>query len=144
MWNRRLTPFIAFAAVLSLAAPLASAAPAEGVSSDDSVDLVNPFIGTQAEGNTSPGASLPFGMVQLSPDTGHYAGYRYTDDRIRGFSMTHVSGVGCGLGGDLPMTPMTGRPDTTDYAQYAQPFRTRPRRPPRRPTRSRSTILTGR
>lgn len=123
MWNRRLTPFIAFAAVLSLAAPLASAAPAEGVSSDDSVDLVNPFIGTQAEGNTFPGASLPFGMVQLSPDTGHYAGYRYTDDRIRGFSMTHVSGVGCGLGGDLPMTPMTGRPDTTDYAQYAQPFR---------------------
>lgn len=109
---------VATAAILSLAAPnLASAdAPTE------TVDLVNPFIGTQAEGNTFPGASLPFGMVQLSPDTGHYSGYSYTDDRIRGFSMTHVSGVGCGLGGDLPMTPMTGRPDTTDYTQYAQPF----------------------
>ncbi|MGP5640365.1 GH92 family glycosyl hydrolase [Brachybacterium tyrofermentans] len=123
MSHRRLAPFIAFAAVLSLAAPLASAAPTDAASPADSVDLVNPFIGSQAEGNTFPGASLPFGMVQLSPDTGHYAGYRYTDDRIRGFSMTHVSGVGCGLGGDLPMTPMTGRPDSTDYGEYAQPFR---------------------
>ncbi|MGP5714529.1 GH92 family glycosyl hydrolase [Brachybacterium tyrofermentans] len=123
MSHRRLAPFIAFAAALSLAAPLASAAPTDAASPADSVDLVNPFIGSQAEGNTFPGASLPFGMVQLSPDTGHYAGYRYTDDRIRGFSMTHVSGVGCGLGGDLPMTPMTGRPDSTDYGEYAQPFR---------------------
>ncbi|SLN00674.1 Alpha-1,2-mannosidase [Corynebacterium xerosis] len=123
MSHRRLVPFIAFAAALSLAAPLATAAPTDEASPADSVDLVNPFIGSQAEGNTFPGASLPFGMVQLSPDTGHYAGYRYTDDRIRGFSMTHVSGVGCGLGGDLPMTPMTGRPDSTDYGQYAQPFR---------------------
>ncbi|MGO2820797.1 MAG: GH92 family glycosyl hydrolase [Brachybacterium tyrofermentans] len=123
MSHRRLVPFIAFAAALSLAAPLATAAPTDEASPADSVDLVNPFIGSQAEGNTFPGASLPFGMVQLSPDTGHYAGYRYTDDRIRGFSMTHVSGVGCGLGGDLPMTPMTGRPDSTDYGQYAQRFR---------------------
>jgi putative alpha-1,2-mannosidase len=107
---------------VAAAAPTAPAAPAAAVTGNEAVGLVNPFIGSQGDGNTFPGAVAPFGMSQLSPDTGHYAGYRYTDTRIRGFSMVHISGVGCGLGGDLPVLPTTGVPTSTDYAAYALPF----------------------
>ncbi|MEU1404880.1 GH92 family glycosyl hydrolase [Streptomyces sp. NPDC005728] len=85
-------------------------------------DLVNPFIGTQNEGNTFPGAAVPFGMVQFSPDTGHNTGYDYTQNRIRGFSLVHLSGVGCRIGGDLPVLPTTGEVTQTDYAKYAAGF----------------------
>ncbi|MEU6549028.1 GH92 family glycosyl hydrolase [Streptomyces sp. NPDC046915] len=85
-------------------------------------DLVNPFIGTQNEGNTYPGAAVPFGMVQLSPDTGHNTGYDYAQNHIRGFSLVHLSGVGCGLGGDLPVLPTTGDVTETDYAKYEAAF----------------------
>ncbi|MBV2357832.1 GH92 family glycosyl hydrolase [Streptomyces sp. J2-1] len=85
-------------------------------------ELVNPFIGTQNEGNTYPGAAVPFGMVQFSPDTGHNTGYDYAQDHIRGFSLVHLSGVGCGLGGDLPVLPTTGDVTETDYARYAAGF----------------------
>ncbi|MGO2658669.1 GH92 family glycosyl hydrolase [Mycetocola reblochoni] len=82
-------------------------------------DFVNPFIGTQDDGNTYPGASVPFGMVQFSPDNGHNVGYDYGNDRIRGFSLVHLSGVGCGLGGLLPVLPTTGVPSATTYQDYA-------------------------
>lgn len=85
-------------------------------------DLVNPFIGTENEGNTYPGAAVPFGMVQFSPDTGHNTGYDHSDTHIRGFSLVHLSGVGCGLGGDLPVLPTTGDVTETDYAKYAAGF----------------------
>ncbi|AGS73157.1 GH92 family glycosyl hydrolase [Streptomyces collinus] len=85
-------------------------------------DLVNPFIGSQNEGNTFPGATVPFGMVQLSPDTGHSTGYDYTQNRVRGFSLVHLSGVGCRIGGDLPVLPTTGEVTQTDYARYAAGF----------------------
>ncbi|MCF3133594.1 GH92 family glycosyl hydrolase [Streptomyces olivochromogenes] len=85
-------------------------------------DLVNPFIGTQNEGNTFPGAAVPFGMVQLSPDTGHSTGYDHAQHRIRGFSLVHLSGVGCRIGGDLPVLPTTGDVTQTDYAAYAAEF----------------------
>ncbi|MFJ9348567.1 GH92 family glycosyl hydrolase [Streptomyces sp. NPDC101237] len=102
-----------------LTAPAAGAAePADG----RLTDLVNPFIGTQDEGNTFPGAAVPFGMVQLSPDTGHSTGYDYTQHRIRGFSLVHLSGVGCRIGGDLPVLPTTGDVMQTDYAKYAAGF----------------------
>ncbi|MFF4211868.1 GH92 family glycosyl hydrolase [Streptomyces sp. NPDC001796] len=84
--------------------------------------LVNPFIGTQDEGNTFPGAAVPFGMVQFSPDTGHNTGYDHTQNRIRGFSLVHLSGVGCAIGGDLPVLPTTGDVTETDYAKYAAKF----------------------
>jgi putative alpha-1,2-mannosidase len=60
------------------------------------VDYVNPFIGTAAGGHTFPGACLPFGMVQLSPDTGYQGvrAYSYDEESIIGFSHTHVSGTG--------------------------------------------------
>ncbi|MEN5074129.1 GH92 family glycosyl hydrolase [Isoptericola cucumis] len=81
-------------------------------------DYVNPFIGTKDDGNTYPGAAAPFGMVQLSPDNGHNVGYDYGRDHVRGFSLVHLSGVGCGLGGPLPVLPTTGDPTSTDYAEY--------------------------
>lgn len=102
----------------ALLAPTAQAAPAAA----HLTDLVNPFIGTQNEGNTYPGAAVPFGMVQLSPDTGHTTGYDYGQDHIRGLSMVHISGVGCGLGGDLPVLPTTGDITETDNAKYASAY----------------------
>ncbi|MEV5610682.1 GH92 family glycosyl hydrolase [Streptomyces sp. NPDC052225] len=99
------------------------AAPAAQAATDGRLtDLVNPFIGTENEGNTYPGAAVPFGMVQFSPDTGHNTGYDHSDTHIRGFSTVHLSGVGCGLGGDLPVLPTTGDITSTDYAKYAAEF----------------------
>ena len=78
---------------------------------------VDPFIGTGAEGHTFPGASLPFGMVQLSPDTQirpvkqsykWAAGYRYSDTTILGFSHTHFSGAGHSDLGDVLVQPISG------------------------------------
>ena len=71
---------------------------------------VNSFIGTQDEGNTFPGASAPFGMIQVSPIGEHYAGYRYDDPKIRGFGHSFVSGAGCWeQGGQVAVLPVTGR-----------------------------------
>lgn len=78
---------------------------------------VDPFIGTGGEGHTFPGAVVPFGMVQLSPDTriqprkdayGWAAGYRYSDDTIVGFSHTHFSGTGHSDLGDILLMPVSG------------------------------------
>ena len=67
---------------------------------------VNPFVGTDGHGHTYPGAILPFGAVQLSPDTrldgwDGCSGYHYSDSRIYGFSHTHLSGTGCSDYGDI-------------------------------------------
>ncbi|WP_189448023.1 GH92 family glycosyl hydrolase [Streptomyces abikoensis] len=110
-------------AVLALTAMLGAGTPAEATAPDgDLTSLVNPFIGTENEGNTFPGAAIPFGMVQLSPDTGHNTGYDYKDHHIRGFSTVHLSGVGCRIGGDLPVLPTTGEVTQTDNARYAAEF----------------------
>jgi len=76
-------------------------------------DYVNPFIGTGGHGHTYPGATLPFGMVQLSPDTRKdswdgCSGYHYSDDFILGFSHTHLSGTGVGDYGDIRFIPTVG------------------------------------
>lgn len=118
----RLAVGVLGAAVLlgtGLGAPVAQAAAHD---SGRLTDLVNTFIGTENEGNTYPGAAVPFGMVQFSPDTGHNTGYDYSENHIRGFSTVHISGVGCGLGGDLPVLPTTGDITSTDYAKYAAEF----------------------
>ncbi len=69
---------------------------------------VDTRIGTAGGGNTYPGATLPFGMVQWSPDTTTDAWYFYGDTKILGFSMTHLSGAGCSLYGDFGVLPVTG------------------------------------
>jgi putative alpha-1,2-mannosidase len=88
----------------------------------DYTALVNPFIGTGGHGHTYPGAVVPFGMVQLSPDTrltgwDGCSGYYYTDTTVYGFSHTHLSGTGVADYCDLLFMPTTGDPKfkNTDY-----------------------------
>lgn len=121
-WTRRLRLCVAGAVAASALTAPTTARTAEA-RDGRLTDLVDPFIGTANEGNTFPGAAVPFGMVQLSPDTGHSTGYDYAHDRVRGFSLVHLSGVGCRIGGDLPVLPTTGEVTRTDYAKYAVPFR---------------------
>jgi predicted alpha-1,2-mannosidase len=89
---------------------------------DDPAGHVNPFIGTANGGNTVPGAVVPFGMVQWSPETSRGdatrapapGGYAYDARRIRGFSLTHLSGTGCrGASGDAPLMPHVGELTTS-------------------------------
>ncbi len=75
--------------------------------------FVNPFIGTGGHGHTYPGATAPFGMVQLSPDTrltgwDGCSGYHYSDDVVYGFSHTHLSGTGISDYGDILVLPIQG------------------------------------
>lgn len=78
---------------------------------------VNPFIGTGGTGHTFPGATTPFAMVQLSPDTridGSWegcSGYHYSDSIIHGFSHTHLSGTGCSDYGDIAFMPWFSKTD---------------------------------
>ena len=65
---------------------------------------------------------MPFGMVQVSPDNGGQGGYDYKRDYIHGFSQTHLSGVGCGVVGELPMMPTTGEVGSTDQDGYRSTF----------------------
>jgi predicted alpha-1,2-mannosidase len=76
-------------------------------------DYVRPLIGTRGEGNTFPGPSVPFGMVQFSPDTDNMnwrtaSGYEYSDPTIMGFSCTHLSGTGIPDLGDFLFVPQVG------------------------------------
>lgn len=79
----------------------------------DSSRYVNPFIGTAGNGHTYPGATAPFGMVQVSPETGNIgwdycSGYHFEDKTIIGFSHTHLSGTGWMDLGDILLMPFTG------------------------------------
>lgn len=81
--------------------------------STDYATHVDPFIGTGGHGHTYPGATVPHGMVQLSPDTRMVgwdacSGYHYSDSTIIGFSHTHLSGTGIGDYGDILFMPMSG------------------------------------
>ncbi|MEM5566655.1 GH92 family glycosyl hydrolase [Psychroserpens sp. AS72] len=74
------------------------------------IEYVNPFIGTGGHGHTYPGATMPFGMMQLSPDTrldgwDGCSGYHYSDEYIYGFSHTHLSGTGVSDFGDILLMP---------------------------------------
>jgi putative alpha-1,2-mannosidase len=109
------------AALVAFSAPLFFG---PGVSSGQAIPsaearlaLVDPFIGTGPDGHTFPGATVPFGMVQLSPDTQirpfkqsykWASGYRYEDTTILGFSHTHFSGSGHSDLGDVLLQPISG------------------------------------
>lgn len=82
---------------------------------EDPASLVNPLVGTQRSslndyGKTVPGATRPFGMLFWSPDMVTSEFYRYDQPETRGFSLTHISGPGCGQFGDVPIFPMLGLP----------------------------------
>ena len=88
---------------------------------------VNPFIGTGGHGHTFPGATTPFGMVQLSPDTridGSWdgcSGYHYSDNIIYGFSHTHLNGTGVSDFGDIMLMPTMGE-NSLDNKDYSSKF----------------------
>lgn len=91
-----------------LSSPATSSSPPDTCHS-----LVNPFIGTGGHGHTYPGATSPFGMVQLSPDTrlngwDGCSGYHYSDSAIYGFSHTHLQGTGVSDYGDILFMPTNG------------------------------------
>lgn len=90
---------------------------------------VNPFIGTGGHGHTFPGAVVPHGMIQPSPDTridgwDACSGYYYNDSTINGFSHTHVSGTGCCDYGDVLLMPTVGKQtyQTTDSQSQQLPY----------------------
>ena len=90
--------------------------------------LVNPMIGTGGHGHTYPGATLPFGMVQLSPDTridGSWdgcSGYHYDDSTIYGFSHTHLNGTGCSDFGDIMLMPTMGKGKIVNSKNYSSTY----------------------
>jgi putative alpha-1,2-mannosidase len=119
---------------LAATAPGATAAPARPSETtalvSDPAAHVDPLIGTGSGGatvgqvDTFPGATAPFGMLSLSPDTPSRpdgGGYNYADSSTTGFSLTHLSGPGCGADGDFPILPTTGGVGT-DPAASTQPF----------------------
>lgn len=99
----------------------------------DYTQYVNPFIGTQNEGHTFPGATAPMGMVQASPESwddykkgyegAHVAGYQYNDRYIWGFTQTHLNGVGCPSLSDILLMPYCDRMiDTSQHANFKSSF----------------------
>ncbi|MEQ0564392.1 GH92 family glycosyl hydrolase [Amycolatopsis sp. NEAU-NG30] len=112
-----------------------TAPPPAGAAALALTQYVNPFIGTDnsnspnpvpggAGGSTYPGAVVPFGMVQFSPDTptASPSGYRYSDSSIEEFSLTHFNGAGCANNEDLGLLPITGAIGTspgTGWTGYA-------------------------
>lgn len=106
MKRNRIATVLPFAAMTFLL--VAATCPGKSV-----VDSVNPFVGTDAHGHVYPGACVPFGMVQLSPDTRDNgwdgtSGYHYSDSSIRGFSHNHLTGTGCGDLGNILLMPTVG------------------------------------
>ena len=88
---------------------------------------VNPFVGTDGHGHTFPGAIVPFGQIQPSPDTrldgwDGCSGYHYSDDTIYGFSHTHLSGTGCSDYGDVLLMPVCGQIDEPQNGNYKSHF----------------------
>jgi predicted alpha-1,2-mannosidase len=97
------------------------------MAAQDFATYVNPMTGTGGVGHTYPGATVPFGMVQMSPDTRNDAswegcsGYWYRDSLIYGFSHTHLSGTGCSDYGDVLLIPGSGKPQFQPK-KYGSPF----------------------
>jgi predicted alpha-1,2-mannosidase len=115
--NFRHTIVIAAALCLGTVLPVVGLAAAPGVARADLASKADVFAGTMpgprtfGGGHDYPGAALPFGMVQWSPDTApaapHSGGYDYRDHHVSGFSLTHLSGAGCAVYGDFPFVPTT-------------------------------------
>ncbi len=92
----------------------------------DPAAMADPMIGTGFHGHTFPGATAPYGMVQLSPDTrtegwDACSGYHYSDDSILGFSHTHLSGTGCADLADVLFYPASAEPELSDGGLWKRP-----------------------
>lgn len=103
---KKIAIYLSFAAIISNYGQV--------IENKNYIDFVNPFIGTGGHGHTYPGASLPFGMIQLSPDTrldgwDGCSGYHFSDSVIYGFSHTHLSGTGVLDYGDILLMPTIGK-----------------------------------
>src|SRR5919197_293336 len=134
--NRR--PWLAatVVGVLAMGLTTVSQAPAAHAATLNLTQFVNPFIGTDdsnspnpvpggAGGSTYPGAVVPFGMVQLSPDTPNASpsGYRFSDNSIEEFSMTHFDGAGCANNEDVNILPVVGALGSspgTNWTSYSE------------------------
>jgi len=109
---------------------LAAAALAVQTAFADCAEYVDPFVGTSATGHTFPAACVPFGLVQAGPDTArremmwwHYcSGYRHEDDRIAGFSQTHLNGTGGIDLGDISLLPMAGTKQRVESGEFRVAF----------------------
>ena len=122
------------ACLLALLCTMPAMALAQAVGDESLAATVNTFIGTQDEGNTFPGASAPFGLIQVSPIGSHYAGWRYEDETIFGFGHSFISGAGCWeQGGQVAVLPVTGTiapggdldtkdPKNFDYRKYGSRY----------------------
>ncbi len=87
---------------------------------EDLTQYVNPFVGGADNGHTFPGACYPFGLIQASPDTGnctwqYCSGYMFLDEKIWGFSQTHLNGTGCPDLGDVQLMPFTGAVERENF-----------------------------
>ncbi|MCF7223325.1 GH92 family glycosyl hydrolase [Lysobacter sp. TLK-CK17T] len=101
---------------------------------EDLAAMVNTFIGSKDDGNTFPGASAPFGLIQVSPIGEHYSGWRYDDPKIQGFGHSFISGAGCWeQGGQVSVLPVTGtigpggdfdttRAESFDHTRYGSAY----------------------
>ncbi len=127
---RTMNRFAPVIAVLGVFATIPSALAASAPDRSSTFADVDPMIGTGPDGHTYPGATMPFGMVQLSPDTwigdfrhsyAHAAGYRYEDPTIQGFSHTHFSGSGHSDLGDVLVMPVAGAAVPLDPGDPATP-----------------------
>lgn len=108
---KKIAAFLAIA-LLTSCHQMQPSSSASVVQAFDPLLYVDPFIGTDGKGKTFPGATVPHGMVQLSPDNGRtgwdwIAGYFYPDNLIAGFSHTHLSGTGAGDLYDISFMPLT-------------------------------------
>jgi predicted alpha-1,2-mannosidase len=121
---RRLVAVAAAVGLVAVAAPVLAGPPA-AEPLPDLARHVDPMVGTLAPGFTVPGASTPFGMTQVSPDTGGpvaYSGYSWQDPQIQGFSHVHLSGPGVKKAGDIPLLPTVGPVTSSDPRRYASTY----------------------
>ncbi|MFL6240228.1 MAG: GH92 family glycosyl hydrolase [Actinomycetes bacterium] len=122
----RLTAPVALLLGATIGVPALATQPAPA----DLTRLVNPLAGSLGPGFVTVAAGVPFGMVTPGPattlqrgdDPVNYVGYAYQDPDIRGFALTHFSGAGIHIGGELPMMPTTGAVRSNDPRQWSSPY----------------------
>src|SRR4051794_8449987 len=125
----RLRRAVSAVAVVAAGVAALPAVAASRASAEDLTALVNPLAGSLGPGFVTVAAGLPFGMVTpgaitttpAGDDPVNYVGYSYQDPQVRGFALTHFSGAGIHIGGELPFMPTTGAVTSSDPGEWASP-----------------------